>query len=64
MILNLIANKHSEQAYTKGTALISRYKWDAELHYLLGLIAEQTTQLSIAKDHATKLARYAPHPDA
>jgi tetratricopeptide (TPR) repeat protein len=63
-VRKLIADKNLEQAYRKGTSMISRYKRDAELHYLLGLVAEQTAQLVIAKDHATKAVRYRPHPDA
>lgn len=59
-----IAEGHFGLAYTFGQSLLSKHKRDAEIHFLLGLIAEQTSQLKIARTHAHKSVTYSEHADS
>ncbi|MDF1810351.1 MAG: sulfotransferase [Phycisphaerales bacterium] len=60
----LIANGQVELAFSLGQTLLTKHKKDAEVHFLLGLVAEQTGQMKISRSYATKSIGYAEHPDA
>lgn len=60
----LVAEGHLQEGYQLGESLLKKYKKDAEVHFMLGLIAEQTSQLQVARTHAQRSINAALHPDA
>lgn len=60
----LVAEGHLQEGYRLGESLLKKYKRDAEVHFMLGLIAEQTSQFQVARTHAQRSISAALHPDA
>jgi len=59
-----IAEGQLDLAFNNGHSLLAKFKQDAEVHFLLGLVAEQTGQLRIARGYAAKSITFSEHPDS
>ncbi|MEM7227450.1 MAG: sulfotransferase [Planctomycetota bacterium] len=62
-IRRAISEGRLQDAYESARKLVARNKRDAEAHFLIGLIAEQTGQTALARSHATTSLQLREHAD-